>query len=209
MELNTTVLQNFIVFEGLDGSGTTTQLGVLKKKLGKLSRPACITCEPTDNSIGKLIHSVLEKKDVLHPESLARLFAADRTEHLYGENGILQNLNDKKLVISDRYIFSSHAYQSFQCDFNLIVEMNRNFPLPQLLIFLDLDPGIGQKRLHARGEQELFDNISTQQKVREAYYRSFDLFKNTGMKLEIIQAGESIESVSENIWEILLKTSIL
>ena len=209
MNLNRKILKKFVVIEGLDGSGTTTQLSLLKTRLKTNNIPSYLTFEPTDNIIGSLIRKVLAKEHVIHPESLARLFVSDRTEHLIGDGGIQNHLDAGEIVISDRYIFSSHAYQSLHCDFNHIVDLNSRFPLPELLVFLDLAPDLGQARLNSRGEEELFDNFQAQQKVRELYLRSIGLYSGSDMKIEIIDGSESIESISENIWEKLKQQSII
>ncbi|MFW5768677.1 MAG: dTMP kinase, partial [Spirochaetota bacterium] len=125
-----TILPRFIVLEGLDGSGTTTQAGLLKEKFDAAGLTGWITCEPSDGFIGKSIRKVLKKEVSLDPRSLALLFAADRNEHLYGEKGIVDRLTRVDYVVSDRYVFSSLAYQSGYSGFEYVARINAPFPLP-------------------------------------------------------------------------------
>ena len=108
------VLSNFVVLEGIDGSGTTSQLRLLKEKfaLEDKGNSVVFTQEPTSGSIGILIRSALQGSSVFAPETMTRLFAADRCEHLYGKEGIKAALTAGKAVFSDRYLFSSLAYQT-------------------------------------------------------------------------------------------------
>ncbi len=108
---NSRILSNFLVFEGLDGSGTTTQLGILEEELSRREIPHLISAEPTTSPIGQLIREALSGRLVLERDTLARLFAADRAEHLFGKHGMVPRSEAGELVICDRYLFSSLAYQ--------------------------------------------------------------------------------------------------
>ncbi len=108
----------FIVFEGLDGAGTTTQLHLLEKNLKEAGVTVFATAEPTDSAIGRLIRSVLRKEISVEPKTLAMLYATDRYEHLYGKGGIIEHLDAGDTVICDRYLYSSIAYQSITCGIN-------------------------------------------------------------------------------------------
>ena len=137
------ILENFVVFEGCDGCGTTTQLGMLEDFFHRsnLSLPAFYrTFEPTNGSIGKMIRAVLRKELNLLPETVAMLFAADRYEHIYESGGIAERCERGELVVCDRYLPSSFVYQGLLCGDELPVRLNRDFPLPQLLLFFDIDP---------------------------------------------------------------------
>ncbi|MCL2128288.1 MAG: dTMP kinase, partial [Treponema sp.] len=100
------ILSNFAVFEGGDGSGTSTQLALLGQKLGGNGGKGPVfypTFEPTDGPIGLLIRSALKNEAVMRPQTVARLFSADRGEHLYSPGGIIERCRRGELVISDRY----------------------------------------------------------------------------------------------------------
>ena len=88
----------------------------------------------------------------LHPHTVARLFAADRGEHLYGQGGILESTAAGILSISDRYLFSSLAYQGLTCGQDLPATLNAGFPLPRLLLFFDLDPAVAMARMADRSK---------------------------------------------------------
>ncbi len=113
---NSEILKKFIVLEGLDGSGTTTQLNMLGKKFSQSNINCFMTMEPTDGCIGKIIRKALKKEIVLDKKTLALLFSADRNEHLCGRDSIREYLARGIWTISDRYFFSSIAYQSLDCE---------------------------------------------------------------------------------------------
>ena len=131
--MNIEILKNFIVFEGLDGAGTSTQSRLLSKEI----KSSFLTFEPTDSKIGGLIRDCLKKKINFDTLTLAFLFSADRRDHLYKKNGIIDRCKQNQIVISDRYLFSSLAYQSIDYPFDQILELNKYFPLPEVVFFLD------------------------------------------------------------------------
>jgi dTMP kinase len=206
------ILRNFAVFEGGDGSGTSTQLALLKDKFAA-DRPNgpffFPTAEPTGGVIGRLIRSALQKDFVLQPETLARLFAADRNEHLYASDGIIERCNRGELVICDRFVLSSLVYQGIECGENLPRSLNALFPAPELLIFLDIDPQIAQERLNNRPSLEIFEYLDFQKKVRERYLALLDEYRNAGIRIEVIDASQSIAEVAAAVWSALVKMPIL
>lgn len=202
--MKTEVLKNFIVLEGLDGSGTTTQLNSLSKKLEQEGIKVLKTFEPTDNKIGKLIRKVLQKEYIMEPKTISRLFVADRNEHLYGTNGILDNLDQNRFVVCDRYLFSSLAYQSAQCGFNFVKDLNSSFPIPEHLIFIKVPVKVCQERITKRGEdKELFEAMEFQIKVNDFYLKAIDLYKNTEMKIHIIDGLKSPEEITNEIYSLI------
>jgi len=206
------IISNFAVFEGLDGSGTSTQLALLQQKLESLA-PHCpafmATFEPTDGAIGRLIRSVLKKELVLRPDTLARLFAADRGEHLYAFGGIIECCKRGELVICDRYTLSSLVYQGIECGMELPRGLNEAFPAPELLLFFDIEPGIAQQRMASRPSLEIFDHIEFQKKVRRQYHALFDEYREAGVRLEIIDASQSVEKVAEDVWKKIAQMPII
>jgi len=206
------IISNFVVFEGLDGSGTSTQLALLKQELAGRSfngRAFLATYEPTDGEIGVLIRSVLKKDLVLRPDTLARLFAADRGEHLYATGGIIERCRRGELVICDRYTLSSLVYQGIECGMELPRKLNETFPAPELLLFFDIDPGIAQKRLAGRPSLEIFEHIEFQEKVRRQYHSLLDEYRKAGVRLEIIDASQNVEKVAEDVWKEIAKMPII
>jgi dTMP kinase len=206
------ILINFVVFEGLDGSGTSTQLALLEQKLagrGFNGQAFSVTFEPTDGAIGKLIRSVLNKTLALRPDTLARLFAADRGEHLYAAGGIIERCKRGELVVCDRYTLSSLVYQGIECGMELPRSLNASFPAPELLLFFDITPDIAQRRMSGRPSLEIFEHIEFQEKVRKQYHALFDEYRKAGVRLEIIDASQSVEKIAEDVWNAIAKMPII
>jgi dTMP kinase len=199
-----TILQRFVVLEGLDGSGTTTQMKLLAERLEREARPHAVTWEPTDGPVGSLIRSILTKKIPAHPRTVALLFAADRNEHLYEPGtGIAERTRRGEIVICDRYLFSSLAYQSLESDPEYVLSLNSAFPLPQLLVFLDTPVDVCQERLARRGSAELYDGFAFQSRVRAEYVKAIERFRGTGMRIERIAGDRPAGLIHGEIWTIL------
>jgi len=204
------VLDRFIVLEGLDGAGTTTQLRMAAEKLRAEGRPHFCTSEPTEHALGLLIRDVLTHRRSMHPATLALLFAADRSEHLRAaEGGILKRLERGELVITDRYLFSSLAYQSLDCDFEYVRSLNAAFPLPRDVVFLDTPVPESQRRLGGRGGAELFDAAEIQDRILDNYRRGFELHHGTGLRLHVLDGTRPAEEIFGNFWKIIASVPML
>ncbi|MBQ6780125.1 MAG: dTMP kinase [Treponema sp.] len=199
------ILQNFIVFEGIDGAGTSTQIERLKARPD--AKKFFFTTEPTDGPTGKFLRSMLKGDVHLDPRTAAYLFAADRAEHLWGKSapngGIVSKCEQGKIVVSDRYLFSSLTYQSVTCGDSLPRMLNEPFPLPQLLFFFEVDPEISLKRVLGRGETEIYEKIDFQKATAQRYRAVINEYdgspKGEGMKIVRIDASQSIDTVAEII----------
>jgi len=206
------ILANFAVFEGGDGSGTSTQLALLGEQFAR-SRPQhpvfFPTAEPTPGAIGRLIRTALKNDPPLHPDTLARLFAADRGEHLYAPGGIVERCKRGELVVCDRYVPSSLVYQGIECGEQLPRGLNSPFPAPELLLFFDLDPQIALERLNSRPSLEIYERLEFQKKVRERYHALLGEYREGGVRVEIIDASQSVEKVAEQVWSQVSKMPIL
>jgi len=203
------IIPNFAVFEGGDGSGTTTQLFMLSERLKKSGKPCFFsTFEPTDGQIGKIIRAALTKESPLAPQTLAMLFAADRNEHIFGKNGILKHANKGELVICDRYVLSSLVYQGIECGDELPVSLNSRFPAPETLIFLDIEPEIALERMKNRASLEIYEYREFQIKVREKYKSLLGAYANLGVRVETIDAGLSVKEVAGKVWSIVSQMPI-
>ena len=158
----------FICVEGLDGCGKTTQAKILVKKL-KNSYNALYTAEPSRGKVGTYIRtSYLYSEKRLSSVLEALLFAADRIEHL--ETAVLPALNKGRLVISDRYVYSSLAYQGAAgLSLEWIEKINEHALAPDLAVFIDVDPEVVMSRL--KPHKSVMENLETQQKVREIYLK--------------------------------------
>ena len=168
----------FIVFEGLDGSGQTTQANLLRNFLEKKGFGVLLTKEPTlETKEGKEIKKVLEKKIKKSPLSLQKLFAKDREKHL--KRTVEPALRKGKIVISDRYLFSSLAYGSLNVSLKKLKELNKNFLLPDLVFFLNVKADDCLKRIKKRGEKiHLFEEKEKLRKVYQNYQLILKNFKN-------------------------------
>ncbi|MCL2479949.1 MAG: dTMP kinase [Treponema sp.] len=204
------ILRNFAVFEGLDGSGTTTQMEILEKTLSMGPGPQPLlfkTFEPTDSSIGRLLRQGMSGEIRFDSRTIAFLFAADRSEHLYGSGGIEEKCSQGKLVVCDRYLFSSLVYQGITCGEELPCNLNRDFPLPELVLFFDLDPETAQKRMDSRSHRDIYEYLEFQIKVRERYKAILQKY-SSDIRIETIDASLSKEEVSALVWRSLGKMPI-
>lgn len=190
------VLENFVVFEGIDGAGTSTQVKLITESdPGKYYA----TAEPTKNETGKFLRRMLAGDFSVDEKTASYLFAADRCEHIFGKGGIIETLNQNKIVISDRYLFSSLAYQSISCGLDLPTLINSPFPLPQILFYFDIDPEISIKRIEGRNEaKEIYEKIELQKKIAEKYEQIIQKYEKNpeGMHVIRIDATEPIEKIA-------------
>ncbi|MBI4085137.1 MAG: dTMP kinase [Candidatus Liptonbacteria bacterium] len=187
----------FVVFEGPDGSGQTTQASLLAKYLANLGREVLLTKEPTSASeAGKKIRDILDKKNEIDAAGLQKLFAEDRKEHL--QNEIVPALKEGKIVISDRYFFSTFAFGSLGADLEWLISINDEFLLPDIAFVLVVKPGTSIERIASRGiKTTLFERLETLRKVVENY-------KNLGNRFEnmiLIDGERSIEEIHKEIVE--------
>ncbi|MCL2184621.1 MAG: dTMP kinase [Treponema sp.] len=209
------IISNFIVFEGGDGSGTTTQLSLLGERFKKIKEPFFYpTFEPTGGQIGKIIRSALKKEITVKPDTLAMLFASDRNEHLNGENGIRAQINKGAFVASDRYVLSSLVYQGIECGDELPVFLNSRFPAPEITLFFDLSPQIAVERMNRRyknagSSHEMFEDLDFQVKVREKYHSLIEIYRSKGARVEIIDAEKKPAEVADQVWSIVSQMPII
>ncbi|MDR2803018.1 MAG: dTMP kinase [Treponema sp.] len=201
------VLQNFVVFEGVDGSGTSTQLDILKRRFdqksgqGQMLPPVLFTFEPTDGVVGQLLRRALRGEVKLLGETMARLFSADRAEHLRGAGGIETSAMNGALVVCDRYALSSRVYQGLECGDELPAMLNKNFPSPEMLLFFDIDPNISQKRLETRAQKDIYEKPDFQIRVRERYLSLLDSCRACGSRVAVIDASAGIADVARTVWQ--------
>jgi dTMP kinase len=186
----------FICVEGLDGCGKTTQAKLLVDRL-KVVYNAVYTTEPSQGNVGQFIKEYcldVEQRGSSVVEAL--LFAADRSEHVKKE--IMPALNRGELVISDRYLYSSLAYQGAAgVDLNWIRQINKHAMKPDLAVFIDVHPETVVQRLKPR--KSVMENLETQRRVREVYMR----FVESG-ELTLVDGNASKEKVGEELLRMVL-----
>jgi dTMP kinase len=139
----------FIVFEGPDGSGKSLQAELLVKYLKENGREAVLTYEPThDGTQSKKLQDVLEHKAEMDPEALQELFTEDRREHL--DHAIHPALHEGKIVVSDRYFFSTFAYGMLSVPLEKLIAMNETFLIPDLAFVIDVEVKTSMEHILAR-----------------------------------------------------------
>ncbi len=206
------ILQNFIVFEGIDGAGTSTQIEMLKNR--PEAKDFLFTAEPTSAPTGKFLRQMLKGDFPLQNESAAYLFAADRNEHVNGKlltqgntlvTGIKEACLSGRKVVSDRYLFSSLAYQSINCPPEVPRLLNSLFPLPQLLFYFEISPKDSLSRLGDRNFREIYEKEDFLNRTVQEYHNVLSEYsekaKNQGMKIVLIDAKKTKEEISANIWQ--------
>lgn len=195
----------FIAFEGIDGSGKSTQIDLLKKRLQRENIKCYSTCEPTDSPIGSLIHQIMTGRILSDNKVVAALFVADRLDHLLNPtNGIYAKIMDGISVISDRYYFSSYSYHSVDVPMEWVIEANSQSAeilRPSVTIFIDVNPDNALKRIsETRFHPELFETRERLVSVREKYFEAFEKLKD--VENILVVDGEKDAHILENeIWE--------
>mgnify|MGYP004666494755 CR=1 FL=1 len=197
----------FIVFEGIDGSGKSTQIRLLAERLNKNGTKCIETREPTDSPVGSLIHQIMTGRMSADNRVIACLFAADRVDHLLNEtDGILEKINSGITVISDRYYFSSYAYHGVDMDMDWVINTNSvssDILRPDATIFMDISAKTAMERITSgRDHIELYEKEERLNAVREKYFEAFEMLKNDE-KVNIVDASKSAEDISEEIWNIV------
>lgn len=200
----------FIVFEGIDGAGKTTQIQLLAKALEEKGIKCDVSAEPTKFPIGVEIRRRLSGEIPTTPIEMAELFAVDRAMHnTHAEAGINKLLSDGITVISDRYYYSSMAYQGADIGLAKVMELNLGNPdirHPDLCIFLDLTPDVSLKRISGagRGNTEIYETYEILEKTRNKFFDILDTMESLGDKIVKIDASGTIEEVAKKILDAVL-----
>ena len=193
----------FIVFEGIDGSGKSTQVSLLAKKMNDDGIQCHVTHEPTDSLFGASVHQIMTGRMKADERVTALMFAADRLDHLTNDTDGLCNVIDRGItVLCDRYYFSSYAYNSVNVDLDWVMELNRmsaSTLRPDLVIFIDVDPDTAVNRLsQGRTHSEIFETRERLTAVREGYLSAFRKFKDEE-NIVIIDGNNSPEEVFQEV----------
>lgn len=193
----------FIVIEGLDGSGKTTQLHMLADALRALGRSVDETAEPTASATGGLIRDALSGFTPRTGAEIAALFMADRVAHNVNPvNGIQKQLADGRDVLCDRYYYSSFAYQGTVTDPEWVYHINIDCPeirKPDLCIFLDLSDEECLRRMEqGRSYREIYENENSLIAIRKRYYGIFEQLRGRD-NIRIIDAARAREKVAQDV----------
>ena len=200
-------MSKFIVVEGLDGTGKTTQIKILDEYLKSKGEDVEITAEPTSHPTGKLIRKILSGEVSATPWSLAALFLSDRIVHNKNdEDGIEKLLCEGKTVISDRYYYSTFAYQGHETDLEWAMKMHYDCPeirRPDLVLFLTMAPERCVERIRANRPEEaieIYENVESLTKISRKFDAVFDMLKDSE-NVVYINADGTIEEVSARLFE--------
>lgn len=210
------VTSQFVVFEGIDGSGTSTQAALLHERLVREGHRCVLTSEPTSGPVGNLIRQLMTRRLMFSQSEfhfdrfLAYLFAADRYDHVYNAvDGISAYLSQGIDVVSTRYYFSSLAYHvTTPEDFRIVRSLNSEFPEPDLTIYLDCPVKTALDRLRrSRQLAEHYENAEKLRCVKENYRQTFADFKGPFVSVDAtLPTQEQHELVFRRLRNIIADT---
>ena len=192
----------FIVFEGIDGAGKSTQIRRLGARLREAGEEPVLSREPTDGPWGRRIRESATTGRMTAEEEL-RSFIQDRTEHLEGL--VIPALQAGKIVILDRYFYSTIAYQGSRPGgdpASVRQLMESLFPSPDLVLWFDLEPDLALGRItSSRGE------VPNEFERREGLERAREVFRSlAGRHIRRIDAGRLEDEISEVVWRDVIGT---
>lgn len=190
----------FICVEGLDASGTTTHAHILVENLRRRGFEAVYTTEPSRGEIGRFIRNrVLQRGKRVPSVVEALLFAVDRVDHV--ERMIKPAMGRGEIVVSDRYVYSSLAYQGAAgLDLDWIEEINREAPIPDLAVYIDVPPEVVVERMERiRRRKSVMEDLETQRRVRDIYLRLVE-----EGRLVLVDGNRPREEVSRDILSIVV-----
>lgn len=193
----------FIVFEGIDGAGSTTQTNFLFKYLKSKKHQVIKTCEPTDGPIGKLIRRALKHELKFSWETLQLMYSADRADHL--DKLILPSVDSGKIVISDRYFFSTLAYGELNLDGKWLRLVSKNFPMPSATFLIDTPVSVAMKRIEStRTTKDLFEKQNFLEKVRKNYLK-----QAKELSFYVLDGTKTKDEIAKEVLEILKKKKLI
>jgi len=209
--INAGILKKFFGIEGIDGAGKTLQAKLLGEFLEAQQIPVMVTCEPTrDLPFGKRLRERL-KNATSDPLGDASLFALDRIDHYTTQ--VIPALKSGKVVVTDRYVWSSIAYQAVQCkeyfpdsesSASWIKFLNSQVDLPKFIFLLDADPELTLARRYtetASADLEKFEKTDFLTQVREEFLK---LARINPLQCQVIDAGQDIDTIHSQIREKIL-----
>lgn len=212
MHDNGTKRGRFIVIEGIDGSGKSTHIPLLAKRLMADGRRVYTTAEPTVSLSGGLLRDALSGVSKKTTCEIASMFLLDRIFHNVNPvNGIEKFLSEGVDVICDRYYYSSLAYQGSETDFDWVLDMNLNCPeirKPDICIFLDLETDKCIERISKnRMVKEIYEEKDRLDKYRKRYFDIFEMLKFTD-NIAVLDTDRSIESIADDIYNLVANLKI-
>ena len=186
-----------INLEGIDGCGKSTQSKFLMGKFEENNEKAIILKEPTNGKYGKKLWEMLSGKREATTEQILDLFVMDRKEHV--NDKINPALKKGKIVLMDRYYYSTMAYQAAAgIDVNRIRKDNEFAPKPDIVLIFDLPVDLAMKRVIGHSVADVFEKEEHLEKVREAYLNLKD-----DPLVRIIDSTRTPEEIFEEVWELV------
>ena len=189
----------FIVFEGIDGSGSSTQAQLLYDYCIANNRSAVLSPEPTSGKIGKLLREFLVGNDYfrdrdLYDQQMAYLFTADRHYHLYNKIDGVKTLTQKNNhVITTRYYFSSLAYNAKnEQEYQFVSLLNQQFPPPDFLIYCDIPVDVALERIERRSTKEIYETKDKLIQVSNNFNRILENYSHSYLKVDATLSPEEI-----------------
>ena len=187
----------FIVIEGADGVGSSTQCRMLVDYLNSKGRRAVLTAEPSRGKIGALARELLKSSNRANPSTLALLFAADRIEHY--DNEIRPALQAGIDVVSDRYLLSSYVYQSLDVPLEWVKSLNAAAVPADMTLLISLPFDIAWARIQRRikagtANEEIFDKLESQKRIHANYMNMLDMVGGT-----VIDGSGTPEEVAQRV----------
>ena len=186
-----------INLEGIDGCGKSTQSKFLMEKFEENNEKTIILKEPTNGKYGKKLWEMLSGKREATTEQILDLFVMDRKEHV--NDKINPALKKGKIVLMDRYYYSTMAYQAAAgIDVNRIRKDNEFAPKPDIVLIFDLPVDLAMKRVIGHSVADVFEKEEYLEKVREAYLNLKD-----DPLVRIIDSTRTPEDIFEEVWELV------
>lgn len=193
----------FIVFEGIDGSGKSSLMRSLAKRLEREGRKVICTAEPSHSAVGKFLRSVLAGELKKSEDEMAALFALDR---IYHNTEISEYLCRGYDVICDRYYYSSLAYQGSETDIETVKRFNLDRPeirTPDICIYVDVEPEVSLKRILTRNEPiEIYETKEKLERVRRRFFEVFEMLKCEGYadNIAVVDNSGELKTAEEAVW---------
>ncbi len=186
-----------INLEGIDGCGKSTQSQFLIEEFEKNDEKTILLKEPTNGKYGKKLWEMLRGKREATTEEILELFIMDRKEHV--NEKISPALNEGKIVLMDRYYYSTMAYQAAAgIDVNRIRKDNEFAPKPDIVLIFDLPADLAMKRVRGHSVADVFEKEEHLEKVRKAY---LDLENDPLVR--IVDATRTPEAIFEEVWKLV------
>ena len=194
----------FIVIEGIDGSGKSTQIELLQHRMSEEGKQVAITGEPTDGFIGKIIRDIMRGKEETDPAVVAALYVADRMDHItHPDVGMLALLEKGYNIIASRYYFSSYAFQGEYVSLEWLIHANsicKSRLKADLTVYINIDPAICFVRIKSsRPSLDIYENLEKMKRTHREYMKAFEV---AGMDENIVMVDGTlpIDLLHEAIW---------